>query len=87
MSRLMPYMTNEEITRELWEYDEHGFTDMPAWLQHELQARSIPFQKRQPTEQEMQETIQDAKDHRLAYNERNIQDFKDKYLHKGDNNV
>ena len=83
MPQLMPYMSDEEIAMELWDYAEQSFDDMPHWLRHELQARSITFTRREPTEQEMNETIQDAKEHRQAYNERNVEDFKDKYLHKG----
>ena len=49
MSQLMPYMTDEEIVMELYEYDEQGFSDMPSWLRHELQARSLTFPCRPPT--------------------------------------
>jgi hypothetical protein len=43
---------------------------------------------RQPTKSEMNEAEADAKHHRITHNERNIQDFKDKYLkQKETNNV
>ena len=79
MSRLMPYMTNEEVMYSLREYDEHGFESIPEWLQHELQARELPFPTRNPTIHERRDTIQDAKEHRLGNNERIVEDFQDKY--------
>jgi hypothetical protein len=82
MSQLMPYMSDEEIAMELWEYDEQSFSDMPTWLQHELQARSLVFTKREPTKKEMHDTMQDAKEHRKAYNERNVSDIAERYLNQ-----
>ena len=87
MSQLMPYMTDEEIVCELWEYDEQGFDDLPQWLRLELRVRGLDFGKHEPTPEEMHDTIADAKDHRIYNNERNIQDFKDKYINKGMSNV
>ena len=72
-------MTNEEVMYSLGEYDEHGFESIPEWLQHELQARELPFTTRDPTIHERRDTIQDAKEHRLGNNERIIEDFQDKY--------
>lgn len=83
MSQLMPYMTDEEIVMELYEYDEQGFSDMPSWLRHELQARSLTFPCRPPTNQEQLETEQDGRDHRKSHNEQTVDDFKHKYIHKG----
>ena len=82
MSKMMPYMTDEEIMFELSHYDEQAFDDLPSWLQQELQVRQIPIPKRQPTEIEMWETVSDAQEHRIMNNERTLQDIKDKYLGK-----
>ena len=74
-------MSDEEILKELWEYDELSYDDMPNWLQQECQARYIVVPSRNPTEREKHDTVIDAKQHRNAYNERIVDDFKDKYLH------
>jgi hypothetical protein len=75
----MPYMSNEEVTVALREYDEQGFESIPDWLQHELRSRDLPFEVRHPTIHEKRDTIQDAKEHRIGNNERIIEDFQDKY--------
>ena len=72
---LIPYMTDQEIKEYLSEYDEKGFQDLPDWIQLELQARNLTFQRRDPTPQEMKETEQDAEDHRILNNERTIKDI------------
>ena len=87
MSQLMPYITNEEIVCKLWEYDEQSFDSLPQWLRLQLRVRNIDFGRREPTPEEMYDTIADAKEHRISNNERNIQDFKDKYINKGMSNV
>jgi len=75
-----PYMTDRELNLALSEYDEHGFEDIPQWMQQELITRNLPEFKRHPTEQEKEETISDARRHRISNNEKTIEDFKDKYL-------
>lgn len=72
---LIPYMTDREIKDYLYNYDEVGFDDLPDWLQLELKSRNLTFDSRQPTPQEMKETEQDAEDHRILNNERNIKDI------------
>ena len=72
---LIPHMTDQEIKEYLSEYDEEGFQDLPDWIQLELQARSLTFQRRDPTPQEMKETEQDAEEHRILNNERTIKDI------------
>lgn len=79
---LIPYQSDYDIVVILTEYDEQAFSDMPYWLRNTINARSITFDRRDPTPQEIEETIQDGIDHRLAYNERNIDDFKRKYMRK-----
>jgi hypothetical protein len=79
MSRLCPYLTDEEVCMHLSDYDEQAFDQIPDWLQQELRVRHILFRSREPTEEEKLTTIQDAKEHRIYNNERNIGDFQDKY--------
>jgi len=73
------YMTDEEVWLELQEYDELGYEDMPQYLKNELIGRRITFDRRNPTDSEMLETLEDAKEHRLMNNEMNIEDYKEKY--------
>ena len=77
-------MTNEEITTILWDYDEYSFSSLPDWLRHEIRARQLTFDKREPTLKEQQETIIDGIEHRIARNERTIDDFKHIYRRKKD---
>lgn len=86
-SRMIPYMTDEEIALTLLEYDDRGFQDLPPWLQQELQVRKIVFTKREPTEAEQHETKADAREHRLLNNERTLEDFQDQYLHGRNPNI
>ena len=75
-----PYVTDVELSSALSEYNEHGFEDIPQWMQTELKVRNLPEFKRHPTEQEKEETMSDARRHRISNNEKTIEDFKDKYL-------
>ena len=75
------YITDEELAIVLWDYDDLTYDKLPSWIQSELQARRMVA--RPPTTQEISEAEDDAKYHRLTHNERNVQDFKDKYLNKG----
>jgi len=72
-------MSDQEVWLELQECDELSYEDMPKWLKNELTARGITFTIRNPTEREMEETIEDAKYHRVMHNEMNLNDYKDKY--------
>lgn len=78
-----PYVDDAELALMLSVYDENAFTDVPYWIRHQIRGRGITFERRHPTPQEVMETEVDAKYHRITHNERNIQDFKDKYLNKG----
>jgi hypothetical protein len=82
MNKVKPYMTDEELHRELSQFDESGFDDIPNWLQQELRARQLPIPKRFPTELEQWETVSDAREHRITNNELTLKDYKDKYLGK-----
>ena len=73
------HMHTDEIWLELQEYGDVGYEDMPKWLRQELECRDLRFDIRQPTEQEIIETIQDAKDHRLLNNEMTTNDLMEKY--------
>ena len=77
---LIPYRSDEELVQELTEYDELGYEDVPYLLRQALEGRNIIFQRREPTELEVWETNKDAAEHRHINNERNLEDFKDKYL-------
>ena len=76
------YMEDEEVREALREYDNHGFEDLPDWLQHELKARDLPHEIRMPTEFEQWETVSDAREHRIVNKELNIQDYLDHYRGK-----
>ena len=82
MNKVRPYMTDEEVKRYLAEYSESGFDDLPNWLQTELRARQLVFEKRQPTELEQWETVSDAREHRIANKELTQEDYKDKYMRR-----
>jgi len=47
MNKVKPYMTDEEVSRYLAEYDESGFDDIPNWLQQELRARNLAWNPNQ----------------------------------------
>ena len=76
------YMEDEEVREALREYDNHGFEDLPDWLQRELKARDLPHEIRMPTEFEQWETVSDAREHRIVNKELNIQDYLDHYKGK-----
>ena len=76
---MMPYMSNEDIAIELLEYDEHSFDQLPDWLRLKVQSNSLVFTRRLPTEQEIEETILDAKEHRKYNKERNLTDILERY--------
>lgn len=79
MNKVKPYMTDKEVMRELSEFDELGFDDLPSWLKQELRARQLPIPKRFPTELEQWETVSDALEHRIVNKELTIQDYTAKY--------
>jgi len=72
-------MTNDDVWLHLQEYNDVGYHDMPKWLRNHLEAYDIRFDIRQPTQQEMIETEQDAKDHRILNNELTTDDLMEKY--------
>jgi hypothetical protein len=47
MNKVKPYMTDEELHRELSQFDESGFDDIPNWLQQELRARNLAWNPNQ----------------------------------------
>ena len=81
LSRLVPYRSDNDIRQLVSQYDEQSFQDMPYWLRETVKARSVTFTRRQPTELEMWETNNDAREHRIMNNEKTLEDYKDKYLH------
>jgi hypothetical protein len=86
MRKIESFISDEELAIVLWDYDEYTYDNLPSWIRQELQYRRML--SRQPTKSEMNEAEADAKHHRITHNERNIQDFKDKYLkQKETNNV
>ena len=80
MNKVKPYMSDEEVSRYLAEYDESGFDDIPNWLQQELKARNLQIPKRWPTDMEKWETVGDAREHRIVNKELTQEDYKDKYF-------
>jgi hypothetical protein len=80
MNKVKPYMSDEEVSRYLAEYNESGFDDIPNWLRQELKVRQLVFKKRQPTDMEKWETVSDAREHRIVNKELTQEDYKDKYM-------
>tara|TARA_R110002124_G_scaffold71293_2_gene191134 strand:+ start:683 stop:1066 length:384 start_codon:yes stop_codon:yes gene_type:complete len=80
MNKVKPYMTDEEVNRHLSQYSESGFEDLPDWLRSEIRARSLVYEKREPSELEQWETNHDAREHRITNKELTFNDYKDKYL-------
>ena len=68
-------LSDEELLRELAEFDEHGFRHLPAYLKQELRIRRLPIPSRPPTELEMFESEFDRREH-VAIN-RNDRTFED----------
>jgi len=88
MSKIKPYMTNEEVNVALTEFGDVGYDDLPSWLKHELIARGLQFPKREPTDLERWETIMDATEHRIMNKELAIEDYINHYTGKRNyNNV
>jgi hypothetical protein len=79
---LIPYRSDEELVQLVNDYDEYAFQDLPAQLKLALRSRDIMFRRREPTEQERNETIIDAKEHRHLNNELTLKDYFDKYQGK-----
>lgn len=71
------YLSDEELSAYLSEYNERGFDDLPQFLQDELHARQLPVTTRNPTELEQWETINDAREHRIMNKELTIEDYHD----------
>ena len=80
MKIIKPYITDEEVNRELEEHGDRGFDKLPDWVKEELKARNLLFQVRQPTELEMWETVADAREHRIMNKQLTISDYQDKYI-------
>lgn len=73
------YSSFDSVYQHLMDNDENSFEDLDRDVQKYLIVNNIMWPAREPTEQEMEETIADAKEHRLTNNERLISDFQDKY--------
>jgi hypothetical protein len=84
MMEIKPYMTDEEVMKELSQYDEHGFEDLPSWLKDEIRARNLPIPARSPSDLEQWETVSDALEHRITNNELTVNDYINKYKHGKD---
>ena len=74
------YITDEELQQELEENGDVAFEKLTPELQRELTARNLSWEIRAPTPQEQEETIEDARFHRITHNELTVDDFKDKYI-------
>jgi hypothetical protein len=73
--------TDEELMLQLDYYNEQAWTDVPKSIRERIEARYILIPSRKPTEQEIWETISDAREHRITNKELTIQDYLDKYKH------
>jgi hypothetical protein len=73
--------TSEELMSQLDYYNEQAWTDVPKSIRERIEARYILVPSREPTEQEIWETISDAREHRITNKELTIQDYLDKYKH------
>ena len=79
MSRLAPHFTDDQLAFELMKYDEAAFSDVPENIRTLIIARNMTFDKREPTELEMWETVEDAREHRITNKELTIKDYLDYY--------
>jgi hypothetical protein len=75
----MPIVSDVELNEALSDYEEHSFDKIPQWIRKELRLRNLPEFIRKPTQVEMQDTMSDARIHRITHNEKTIEDFQDKY--------
>ena len=79
MSRLAPHFTDDQLAFELMKYDEAAFSDVPENIRTLIIARQMTFDKREPTELEKWETVEDAREHRITNKELTIKDYLDYY--------
>lgn len=79
MSRLAPHFTDDQLAFELMKYDEAAFSDVPENIRTLIIARNMTFDKREPTELEKWETVEDAREHRITNKELTIKDYLDYY--------
>ena len=75
-----PYMTDEEVMGALEIYGDLGFDKLPDWLRQELEVRKIPWPRREASDLEKWETVEDAREHRIVNKELIIKDYQDKYI-------
>ncbi len=78
-NKLIPYRSDDDIKRMVNKYDEYAFDDLPYQLRQSIINRSITFPTRKPTELEMWETNEDAREHRHMNKQLTLEDYKDKY--------
>jgi len=71
--------TDAFLMRLLSKYDDDGYRRIPKWLRDAIESRGFVFKPRQPTEVEMWETVDDAREHRIMHRELTIRDYQDKY--------
>ena len=79
--RSRKHMSDETLMAYVNEYNEHGYIDLPMWLQFELNVRNIKTPRREPTMDERFETIHDEREHRITNRELTLNDYKDKYMY------
>ena len=77
-----PRMTDAQVMRYLGNYGDRAYDDLPYWLKQEMKTRKQPYYCRKPTDEEMFDTIRDAREHRITNKELVVSDYIDKYKHK-----
>lgn len=70
-------LSRDRIALHLLRYGDVTFSQLPQWLQHALRNGDVVVPRRNPTAIEMQETEDDAFQHRKNTNTQTLDDYLD----------
>jgi len=62
-------------------YRDEVFDQLPYWIRNNLKVNKVHHKARNPTGDEMLDTVKDAREHRKFNNEVSMDDYKDHYFH------
>ena len=62
-------------------YRDEAFDQLPYWIRNNLKVNKVHHKARNPTGDEMLDTVKDAREHRKFNNEVSMTDYKDHYFH------
>jgi hypothetical protein len=62
-------------------YRDEAFDQLPYWIRNNLKVNKVHHVARNPTGDEMLDTVKDAREHRKFNNEVSMEDYKDHYFH------